>query len=77
MGSTLHPALIFAHSGSCVAVYQKHFHSRLAALARLKMAKSSSDPKVVAALIDAAADLKDQAGDLPPPIEPSDIVTVE
>jgi hypothetical protein len=32
------------------------------------MAKTTSDPKVVAGLIEAAADLKEQAGELPPPI---------
>jgi hypothetical protein len=32
------------------------------------MAKTTSDPKVAAGLINAAADLKDQAGELPPPI---------
>ena len=34
-------------------------------MALLKMAKTTSDPKVAAALIEAAADLKDQAGELP------------
>lgn len=45
------------------------FHARQAALALLKMAKTTSDPKVAAGLVEAAADLKDQAGELPPPIE--------
>ena len=42
--------------------------------ALLKMAKTTSDPKVAAGLIDAAADLKDQAGEVPPSIttEPPD-----
>lgn len=31
-----------------------------------KMAKSTSDPEVAAKLIDVAANLKDQAGELPP-----------
>ena len=44
---------------------QNRFHTRQAALALLKMAKTTSDPKVAAALIEAAADLKDQAGELP------------
>jgi hypothetical protein len=30
------------------------------------MAMTTSDPKVAAGLIEAAADLKDQAGELPP-----------
>jgi hypothetical protein len=46
-------------------------------LALLKMAKSSSDPRVVAGLIEAAADLKDQAGELPPPLKPPDVVREE
>ena len=46
------------------------FHAREAAAALLKMAQTSSDPKISAGLIEAAADLKDQAGELPPPISP-------
>jgi hypothetical protein len=34
------------------------------------MAKTTSDPDVVAGLVSAAADLKDQAGELPPPVSP-------
>ena len=43
----------------------------------LKMAKTTSDPKVVAGLIEAAADLKEQAGELPSPISirPPDVRT--
>ena len=52
-----------------VTVYQNRFHARQAAAALLKMAKTTSDPNVAAGLIDVAADLKDQAGELPPPIE--------
>ena len=44
---------------------QIRFHARQAAVALLKMAKATSDPKIAAGLIDAAADLKDQAGELP------------
>ena len=40
--------------------------SNQAALALLKMAKATSDPKAAAGLIEAAAGLKDQAGELPP-----------
>ena len=46
---------------------ENRFHARQAALALLKMAKTTSDPKIVAGLVDAAAILKDQAGELPPP----------
>jgi hypothetical protein len=41
------------------------YHTREAAAALLKMAKSTSNPEVAAGLIRAAADLKDQAGELP------------
>ena len=40
-------------------------HARKAAAALLMMAKTTSDPKVAAGLVEAAADLKDQAGELP------------
>ena len=49
-------------------VSENRFHARQAALALLKMAKTTSDPKIAAALVEAAADLKDQAGELPPPL---------
>ena len=45
-----------------------HFHSRKAAAALLKMARATSDPDLAAKLVQAAADLKDQAGELPPPV---------
>jgi len=51
-------------------VRKNHFHAREAAVALLKMAKATSDPKIAAGLIDAAATLKDQAGELPPPVSP-------
>ena len=35
-------------------------------MALLKMAQATTDPLVAAGLIEAAADLKDQAGELPP-----------
>jgi hypothetical protein len=50
-------------------VSDKHFHTRGAAAALLKMAKSTSDPSVASGLIQAAADLKDQAGELPPSVD--------
>lgn len=46
---------------------RQHSHARLAAAALLKMAKATSDPRIVAGLVDAAAVLKDQAGELPAP----------
>jgi hypothetical protein len=49
-----------------VAVSENRFHARQAAAALLKMAKATSDPKVAAGLVEAAADLKEQAGELPP-----------
>ena len=48
-------------------MYETRFHARQAAPALLKMAKTTSDPRVAAGLIEAAVDLKDQAGELPPP----------
>jgi hypothetical protein len=51
-----------------IPVAENRFHARQAAAALLKMAKSTSDPKVAAGLVDVAADLKDQAGELPPPV---------
>lgn len=47
---------------------ENRFHARRAAAALLKMAKTTTDPKLAAGLIQIAADLKDQAGDLPPHI---------
>ena len=44
------------------------YHAREAAAALLKMAKTTSDPAVAVGLIEAAANLKDQAGELPPPV---------
>ena len=44
------------------------FHTREAAAALLKMAKATSDPKIAAGLIEAAASLKEQAGERPPVI---------
>jgi hypothetical protein len=44
------------------------FHARQASLVLLKMAKTTSDPDLAAGLVRAAADLKEQAGELPPPV---------
>jgi hypothetical protein len=58
-------------------VAQTHFHAREAAAALLKMAKTTSDPRVAAALTKAAADLKDEVGELPAPasIKPPGVQT--
>ena len=49
-------------------VSKNRYHAREAAAALLKMARTTSDPAVAAGLIEAAANLKDQAGELPPPV---------
>jgi hypothetical protein len=48
-------------------VSKNRYHAREAAAALLKMAKTTSDTAVAAGLTKAAANLKDQAGELPPP----------
>jgi hypothetical protein len=49
----------------------KRIHNRQTAATLLKMARATTtDPALAARLIDAAADIKDQAGDLPLPISP-------
>ena len=60
-----------------VTVGESRFHARQAAAALLKMAKATSDPSVAAGLIEAAADLKDQVGQLPLPVstKPPDVQT--
>jgi hypothetical protein len=47
---------------------ETRYHARRAAAALLKMAKTTSDPDVAARLVEIAADLKEQAGELPPPL---------
>lgn len=56
---------------------ENRFHTRQAAMALLKMAQATSDPNVAAGLVEAAAELKDQAGELPPPVsaKPPDVQT--
>ena len=49
-------------------VSENRYHVRQAAAALLQMAKTTSDPAIAAGLIEAAAKLKDQAGELPPPV---------
>ena len=44
------------------------YHARQAAAALLKMAKATSDQDIAARLVEAAAELKEQAGELPPPL---------
>jgi hypothetical protein len=58
-------------------VTENRFHARRAAAALLKMAKATSDPDIAAGLVRVAADLKDQAGELPPQVsvEPPDVQT--
>lgn len=46
---------------------QNSFHTRQAAAALLKLAKATSDPNIAARLVEAAANLQEQAGELPPP----------
>jgi hypothetical protein len=47
-------------------VSENCYHAREAAAALLKLAKTTSDPAVAAGLIEAAANLKDHIGELPP-----------
>ena len=56
---------------------KNHFHTREAAAALLKMAKVNSDPVVAGRLVEAAADLKEHAGELPQPdtAKAPDVVT--
>jgi hypothetical protein len=46
---------------------KNRFHTRQAPAALLKMAQATSDKSVAARLIEAAANLQAQAGELPPP----------
>jgi hypothetical protein len=54
---------------------KNHYHAREAAAALLKMAKATSDPAVAVGLIEAASKLKDEAGELSPPVtvQPPDV----
>jgi hypothetical protein len=58
-------------------VPENRFHAREAAAALLKMAKTTSDPDLAARAVRVAADLKDQAGELPPKVsvKPPDVQT--
>ena len=55
------------NDGATDTVSKNRYHASEAAAALLKMAKAASDPAVAAGLIEAAAKLKDEAGELPPP----------
>jgi hypothetical protein len=46
-------------------VSENRYHARQAAAALLKMARTTSNAGIAARLVEAAADLKDQAGELP------------
>jgi hypothetical protein len=60
-------------------VSENRFHARQAAAALLKMAKATSDPEIAAGLVRVAADLKDQAGELPPEVSvrPPDVLPAQ
>ena len=49
-------------------VSKNRYHARKASAALLKLAKTTSYPAVAAGLIEAAAKLKHEAGELPPPV---------
>jgi hypothetical protein len=51
-------------------VTENRFHTRQAAAALLKMARATSDPTIARRLVEAAADLQEQAGELPPLVAP-------
>ncbi|MGC2774820.1 MAG: hypothetical protein WA418_04200 [Bradyrhizobium sp.] len=59
------------------AVAENRFHAREAAATLLRMARVVTDPRVAARLVEAAADLKEQAGELPSPSSPKapDVLT--
>ena len=52
--------------GECRDVSKNQYHAREAAAALLRMAKATSDPAVAAGLIEAAAKIRDEAGELSP-----------
>ena len=52
------------------AMTQNRLHTRKAAAALLKMAQATTDLNVTARLVEAAAELKEQPGELPPPTSP-------
>ena len=61
--------------GAACTVSKNRYHAREAAAALLKMAKATSDPAVAVGLIEAASKLKDEAGELSPPVtvQPPDV----
>jgi hypothetical protein len=67
-GSAFHGNTGCVKRGEQNQVSRNRYHARQAAVALLNMAKSTSDSTVAAALVELAAQLKEQAGDLPPPV---------
>jgi hypothetical protein len=63
--------------GSAYMPQQVYVYARRAAAALLRMAKATSDPELAARLVEAAADVKDHAGELPVPVstKPPDVLT--
>jgi hypothetical protein len=60
---------VAGHTDGVAFIVSKNcYHARKAAAALLKMATATSDPAVAAGLIEAAAKLKDEAGELPLPL---------
>ena len=51
--------------------------AREAAATLLKMAKATSNSRIAAGLVEAAADLKERAGELPPPLKAPDVLMEE
>ena len=60
-------------------VSKNRFHARQAAVALLKMARTTTDPDLAANFVRVAADLKDHVGELPPAtsVKPPDVQTEE
>jgi len=55
----------------------KSISAREAAATLLKMAKTSSDPRIAAGLVEAAADLRERAGELPSPLKVPNVLIEE
>ena len=60
------PALCAERWGNTNIVSKNRYRAREAAAALLRMAKATSDPAVAAGLIEAAAKIRDEAGELSP-----------
>jgi hypothetical protein len=64
--------------GSTYMPQQVYVYARRAAAALLRTAKATSDPELAARLVEAAADVKDHAGELPGSFgttKPPDVLT--